>query len=81
MSAGTLRLVEDEIGLRMEIDLANTTAGRDTAEDVRAGNLSGCSFSFTVEVDEWDWSGLTTIRTLRKIDTLFDTGPVGFPRV
>lgn len=78
-SAGTLRMEEDEIGLRVEIDLPNNTAGRDTAEDIRLRNMQGQSFKFTTSIDQWDWSGDTALRTLVEVDELFDVGPVTFP--
>jgi HK97 family phage prohead protease len=80
-TAGTLRFIEDDHGLRSEIDLANTQCGRDTAELVRRGDMTGMSFSFTVDsgMDEWDWSGDTPVRTVRAISKLYDLGPVTFP--
>jgi HK97 family phage prohead protease len=78
-AAGTMRLAEDELGLRDEIDLPATTCGRDVAENVRLGNISGQSFSFIVDVDEWDWSGATPVRTIRRFKQIYDVGPVTFP--
>lgn len=79
MSAGTLRLSEDEIGLRAEIDLPDTSAGRDTAESIRRRDTQGQSFSFTTSIDQWDWSGEVAVRTLIEVEELFDVGPVTFP--
>ena len=78
-SAGTLRMIEDEVGLRVEIDLPDTTAGRDAAENVKQRNIQGQSFSFTTGIDQWDWSGETALRTVIEVDDLFDVGPVTFP--
>ena len=78
-SAGTLRMTEDEYGLRVEIDLPNTTAGRDTAESIRRGDMQGQSFCFTTSIDQWDFSGETVIRTVVEVDELFDVGPVTYP--
>jgi HK97 family phage prohead protease len=77
--SGTLTLVEDELGLKFDVELPNTQTGRDMAEEVRRGDISGCSFSFTTDVDEWDWSGQVPIRTVRKVKTLYDVGPVTYP--
>lgn len=52
-SAGTLTLAEDEHGLRFTADVVDTTLGRDVLELVRSGHVTGCSFAFTVERDEW----------------------------
>ena len=53
-SAGTLRLVEDERGLAVEIDLPDTSDGRDIATLVERGDIDGMSFGFRVTHDEWD---------------------------
>lgn len=79
MSAGTLRIVEDEVGLRTEIDLPDTEAGREVKELIGRRDLQGQSFTFTTNIDQWDWSGEITLRTLVEVDQLFDVGPVTFP--
>lgn len=78
---GTLRMREDELGLRVENDLPNTHVGRDTAEEVRRGDMDGMSFSFTVAPgdDEWEMADGLWIRTVKRIDQLYDVGPVTFP--
>lgn len=48
-SSGTFRLEEDDVGLAFELDLPNTTLGRDVAELVRRGDLRGMSIAFCVE--------------------------------
>ncbi|SIO60162.1 prohead peptidase. Unknown type peptidase. MEROPS family U35 [Singulisphaera sp. GP187] len=77
--AGTLRMEQDEIGLHYEIDLPNTSVGHDAAENVRLGNMTGCSFSFTTDVDQWDMTGAIPIRTVVKVRKLYDVGPVTYP--
>lgn len=52
-SAGTLSISEDDTGLIVEITPANTTAGNDIIEDVRAGNIKGMSFGFVTQQDSW----------------------------
>ena len=52
-SAGTLSLTEDATGLLVSITLADTTAARDVAADVRAGNIKGMSFGFSTKQDRW----------------------------
>lgn len=51
--AGTLRLSEDAKGLPAEIDLPDTTYGRDLSVSVKRGDSSGMSFGFSVVKDEW----------------------------
>jgi HK97 family phage prohead protease len=78
-SAKTLRMTEDELGLRVEIDLPDTEVGRSAATLIKRGDLSGMSFSFDTEVDQWDKSFKPPVRTLIKVATLYDVGPVAFP--
>lgn len=80
-SAGTLRLEEDDEGLRSEIDLPNNTFGRDLAVSIARGDVRGMSFSFRVGPggDSWDFSKPVPLRTLRDIDQVLDVGPVVFP--
>jgi HK97 family phage prohead protease len=47
-SAGTLRTGEDAEGGWYEIDLPNTTVGRDLAELLQRGDVNGSSFTFYV---------------------------------
>jgi HK97 family phage prohead protease len=80
--SGTLRLADDARGLRYEIDVADTTLGRDVAESVRRGDVDGSSFAFRVrgsdgEVWKRDAAG-GVIRELRALE-LFDVGPVDNP--
>ncbi len=53
LGANTLRLWEDDAGLRFELDLPNTTLGNDVAELVKRGDLAGCSFGFVVRSENW----------------------------
>lgn len=48
-SKGTLKLVEDERGLLVEIDPPNSTIGNDLLESVRRGDVDQMSFAFTVK--------------------------------
>jgi HK97 family phage prohead protease len=54
-SAGTLAVEEHEQGLYFEMTLPNTTLGRDTLENTRAGNYKGASVGFNVIEDKWDF--------------------------
>ena len=77
-TSGTLRMLEDDHGLRVEIDPANTTAGRDIMESITRGDVTGMSFGFTVKDDDWQIVDGENIRTLRDMD-LFDVSVVTFP--
>ncbi|KKK80722.1 hypothetical protein LCGC14_2820640 [marine sediment metagenome] len=47
--SGTLRLSENKQGLQFEIDLPDTQAARDTRESIKRGDMTGCSFSFSIK--------------------------------
>ncbi|OWG38388.1 peptidase U35 [Stutzerimonas stutzeri] len=64
VGSSTLRLREDEKGLAFELDLPDTTLGRDLAELVKRGDVSGCSFGFLPVRDTW----LDNLRELRDVD-------------
>lgn len=76
--SGTLRIVEDAVGLRSEIDLPDTELGRETAELVRRGDLDGMSFGFTAERDSWVEKDGRSHRVLSELD-IFDVSVVSFP--
>ena len=78
---GTLRMNVDEIGLRYEFRVPDTTYGRDLASNIEAGIVKGSSFSFQIAPggEAWSVEDGRSIRTVTKIDTLIDVGPVTFP--
>lgn len=76
---GTLRLFEDEIGLRFELDLPNTTLGNDAYETIKRGDVDGVSFGFNMLKQEWDENDVENItRTILKA-RLLEISPVAFP--
>ena len=83
-SSNTLKLTVDEIGLRFEFEVPNTTAGNDMLELVRRGDISKCSFKFRVDSDEWKYAdkenGLEfDERTILHISKLHDVSLVVYP--
>lgn len=86
-SNGTLVLSVDKEGLRNEAVLADTTLGRDVALLVARGDLTQQSFAFTVARDGASWSVLKDddtgmemdLRTVNKIERLYDTSVVTYP--
>lgn len=79
-TSGTLKIEENSVGLRFTADLPDTTTGRDTAEEVRRGDISGCSFSFRVLEDDWKYLEDGSIeRTILRFKALYDVGPVTYP--
>lgn len=77
-TAGTMRLSVDSTGLRYEIDPPDTETGRSVVESIKRGDVSGSSFSFSVDKESWESRDGKQIRTLESV-TLFDVGPVTFP--
>jgi len=78
---GTLRMTVDEVGLRYEFPVPDTTYGRDLAANIEAGIVRGSSFSFQIAPggEAWSVEEGRSIRTVTRIDTLIDVGPVTFP--
>jgi HK97 family phage prohead protease len=77
--AETVRLSVDGTGLRYEVDLPDTTAGRDVSYLAKRGDLRFSSFAFRTIDDDW---GFTEddfpLRTLREVQ-LMDVAPVVNP--
>jgi uncharacterized protein len=79
-SAGTLRLVEDDKGLAIEIDPPDTQAGRDAVTLIERRDVTGMSFGFDVPEggDHWAKVAGRWLRTLLKIN-LAEVSPCAFP--
>lgn len=76
---GTLRLHEDDIGLRFELDLPNNTQGNDAYESIKRGDVDGVSFGFQSREEEWnDEDPKNVLRSISKAG-LLEISPVGFP--
>jgi len=78
---GTLKLKEDNTGLAFDLDLPDTTAGRDAFISIERGDVTGMSFGFMVrgeEIDRGEDEKAPIIRTLTDIQ-LFEVSPVIFP--
>jgi HK97 family phage prohead protease len=60
----TLRLTEDTRGLHFDLDVPDTSAGRDVLALAERGDLGGASFAFTVKRESWDGER----RTLDSVD-------------
>lgn len=83
-AAGTLELREDPRGLHYYARATPTTVAQDLAMAMRAGNVRQSSFSFSVAEDKWEElnheDGTTEIvRTIIKVERLFDVSSVTFP--
>ena len=76
--AGTLKLYEDERGLKVRAELPNTSAGRDAAELLRRGDVDSMSFGFSVPSGGDEWSADGAERTLKSV-RLHEVSIVAFP--
>lgn len=76
--AGTLELVEDDVGLRVRITPPDTSWAKDIVTSIRRGDISQMSIGFVVEEDKWSTEDGIDTRELRKVQ-LFDVSPVTFP--
>lgn len=75
----SLRVQPDDTGLMVEIDLPDTTLGRDIRTEVETGLLDSMSFGFRVLDDEWAEVGDDEyVRTLRDVE-LIEVSAVTFP--
>lgn len=77
-TSGTLRLKSDEHGVAVEIDLPDTTDGRDMFELVSRGDISGMSFAFNPTKQVWDESVQPPKRTITEMEVL-EVSAVAFP--
>lgn len=80
----TLRLSQDKDGLPFENDLdLRTTVGQNVQAFIDRGDVTGCSFAFTVATQVWreeTADGVTiSTREIEEIELLFDVGPVTYP--
>ena len=72
---GSVKLSTDTHGLLSETNLGLTGASREMLEDIRVGNYTQMSFSFTVESDHWEGN----TRVVDRIKKLYDISAVAFP--
>lgn len=78
----TLKLSVDDIGLRYEFPVPDTSYGKDLLALVEGNIVRGSSFAFTIAAGGEEWSvdeDGRHIRTIKRVDDLFDVGPVTYP--
>lgn len=75
----TLKVWEDEEGLRFELELPDTSAGLDAMKLIERGDVKGVSFGFRTIKDEWDETDQRNpIRTLIDVE-LYEVSPTPMP--
>lgn len=77
-TAGTLRLMQDDQGLAVEIEPPSTTYAMDLLTVMRRGDVTQMSFAFTADLEEWDETGPRPLRTIKAV-TLYDVSVVTYP--
>lgn len=78
--SGTLRLWEDDRGLRIEIDPPDAQWAKDAVVSIERGDVDQMSFAFSVAPggDRWSQRGGKQLRELLDVN-LFDVSPVTYP--
>src|SRR5829696_6196756 len=66
--SGTLRLFDEQRGLRFEIDVPDSPLGENVKEAVRRKDIDGASFRFTVDQESWQGD----LRTVERVKDLKD---------
>ena len=77
----SLKLIKDDVGLKVSAELIDTQSNRDIYKAICEGLIDKMSFAFTVspDGDQWDCSKDETVRTINKIDRLYDVSVVDTP--
>ena len=76
--SGTLRLEEDDRGLKFEVELPNTTVANDLIESMSRGDINQCSFGFIPTDETWDYNTDPVLRTVNEVE-LFEVSIVSLP--
>lgn len=66
-NAGTAKFTIDQRGVKVEVDLPDTTVGRDVAAGIEHGDYKGMSFNFGTVKDKWSTENGVRVRELLDI--------------
>ena len=78
----TMRLEVDKDGMaiRVNLDTENNTEARNLYSAIKRGDITGMSFMFTIDDEEWkDLDSDHPTRHIRKISQVFEVSAVTFP--
>lgn len=77
----SLRLIKDDVGLKIEADLLDTQSNRDLYKGIQEGLIDKMSFAFTVADggDSWTFGENETTRDVTNIARLYDVSVVDTP--
>ena len=79
---GTLKIEQDEVGLKYSYTTPDVSYAEDLATSISLGNISQSSFGFEVAEESWAYAekeGDLDVRTILKFKTLYDVSPVTYP--
>jgi len=79
---GNLKLSVDEKGLRYEYEMPDLSYAKDLSTNLKNGNITQSSFAFTIDANGETWETDEEgrdIRTITKIDRLYDISSVTYP--
>ena len=76
---GTAKIWIDDKGLKYSFKPGSQSYARDLVEAIERGDVSQSSFGFTIKDQEWEHRDGRDIRTITKLNTLFDLSPVTMP--
>lgn len=74
---GTLRLLIDLRGLKVEADLSTTEEARRLYEEVKSGLLDKMSFAFSINAEEYNKD--LHLRSITEVKRIYDVAIVDFP--
>lgn len=77
--AGTLRMSEDNVGLRVEIEPPDTQLGRDIITSIKRRDITGMSFMFDTIRDQWTFDEKQPAQRQLLEVKLYDVSVVTFP--
>jgi hypothetical protein len=67
--SGTLRLFDEERGLRFELDLPDSPTGNNVREAIGRGDIDGASFRFVIDEESWD-GDVRTVKTVKELQDI-----------
>ena len=75
-----LEVDKDGMAIRVNLDTENNTEARNLYSAIKRGDITGMSFMFTIDDEEWkDLESDHPTRHIRKISQVFEVSAVTFP--
>lgn len=75
-----LEVDKDGMSIRVNLDTENNTEARNLYSAIKRGDITGMSFMFTIDDEEWEnLESDHPTRHIRKIGTVFEVSAVTFP--